>query len=72
MIITYEEIKPYLHQLDFNNSNTLCSSTMFFSRNACEKCIFDKNYSCMLNFTNNYHLPQLVKLLKEKHPELFI
>lgn len=72
MIITYEEIKPYLHQLNLDNKITLCSVNMFFSLKQCSKCIFDKNNLCMLNFANNQHLPQLVKLLKEKHPELFI
>ena len=72
MIITYEEIKPYLEQLDLNSSLMLCSFNMFLSFETCSKCIFDNNNSCMLNFTNNNHLPQLIKLLKEKHPELFI
>ena len=72
MIITYEEIKPYLHQLDLNNDLTLCSLDMFLGLDRCSTCIFDKDDFCILHFDNNQHLPQLVKLLKEKHPELFI
>ena len=72
MIITYEEIKPYLHQLVLNDIDILCSLNMFLSLDRCSECIFDKNNLCMLNFANNQHLPQLIKLLKEKHPELFI
>jgi hypothetical protein len=72
MIITYEEIKPYLYQLNLNDNVTLCSFDMFFNLDRCAKCAFDNNNLCMLNFAINQHLPQLVKLLKEKHPELFI
>lgn len=72
MIITYEEIKPYLYQLDLDDKITLCSVSMFLSLNRCSTCIFNNNNLCILNFNNNQHLSQLIKLLKEKHPELFI
>ncbi|PNX47062.1 MAG: hypothetical protein BV457_06410 [Thermoplasmata archaeon M9B1D] len=72
MLVTYEDIEPYLNELSFDNYVSLCGISFYMSQGICKNCPFGDLRTCLLDYKYNKHLPQLVKQIKLKHPELFI
>lgn len=77
MKLKYKDIEHVLTQLNWTHPFTLCTRGHHENYDYdCEQCPFatvTKNDTlCNLQYGQNSHLPELVKTVKAKHPELFI